>query len=534
MFGLGSFQHSKWGYDIYSYPNNLGITPANTTGLQSTQGTWSGFTQAPNGYVYALPCGDWEYDSASGTNVPLQKIAVISPGESNIGQTKWSSGTIQFVTADGSTSKPLLPQSANPNSPGTQSRFRSKGVVGPNGLIYFFGDLCYDLSTGSTRMVVLNPAAGLNCTWQVVDIPRFAGSSDTLRYTGAVLGQDGYIYPIPGCNTTIRILPRTTPSGTDTIQYGYWNGTIGKRWQAGANTENGYGYPRSTSGIITPPAGVTSPNPTNANYGSLRDAIVHPNGKIYIMGDGGQWIFYIDTTSDNWDKVYSISSATSLAVYDETEGGLFGRCLGMFMEKLKPGQDPNTLKIYLMYLGKTGVVYSGTQAKTICLDPTTDTWELVGGSINWVNNTGSFPTVMRSGIQLQNGHIVGLIGITGTDFNQLIVTGSDVDENKILDPYNPSLFLKNIINRVIGGSNSTYMDDSNKAGGGVALTGTKRGKVIFGGGWKGGQIVSVKGYYPGIKYFNYDESNDDPIYKIPTSLSSLGTSYWNYYFNKPY
>jgi hypothetical protein len=187
-----------------------------------------------------------------------------------------------------------------------------------------------------------------------------------------------------------------------------------------------------------------------------------------------------------------------------------------------------------MYLGKAGTTYAGTQAKTICLDPTTNTWELVGGSINWVNNTGSFPTVMRSGIQLQNGHIVGLIGITGTDFNQLIVTGSDVDENKILDPYNPSLFLKNIINRVIGGSNSTYMDDSNKAGGGVALTGTKRGKVIFGGGWKGGQIVSVKGYYPGIKYFNYDESNDDPIYKLPTSLSSLVTSYWNYYFNKPY
>jgi hypothetical protein len=48
----------------------------------------------------------------------------------------------------------------------------------------------------------------------------------------------------------------------------------------------------------------------------------------------------------------------------------------------------------------------------------------------------------------------------------------------------------------------------------------------------GGSIVSVKGYYPRIKYF--DSTYVDDLYKIPSDLSTLPTSRWNSYCNKPF
>jgi len=70
------------------------------------------------------------------------------------------------------------------------------------------------------------------------------------------------------------------------------------------------------------------------------------------------------------------------------------------------------------------------------------------------------------------------------------------------------------------------------------LTGAGLGKNIFNGGMPGssastgGSIVSVKGYYPGIKYF--DSTYVDDLYKIPSDLNTLVTSRWNFYCNKPF
>ena len=79
-----------------------------------------------------------------------------------------------------------------------------------------------------------------------------------------------------------------------------------------------------------------------------------------------------------------------------------------------------------------------------------------------------------------------------------------------------------------------------KIGGTITGTNEALGKVIFSSAAVTtsllpntgvGEIISVKGYSPFTRYFNY--TNDDKlIYEIPSDLTDLSNSLYNSYFNK--
>jgi len=409
----------------------------------------------------------------------------------------------------------------------------------------------------SQKGVVILTPNGFSSTWVYKTFDQMFGGtfSTTASFSGGVLGQDGKIYLIPTGNVTARIDPTT-----DTISYGYWNGSSGRSWNTGVAPSNGFGYPRNSSGVvITPPTNVPALNRAVGLKGfALKDAISHPNGNIYMFPydpsanstEGSRWIFILNPA--NWGAINEIYSASSLAFPISTNpaspsgsDGVFGTCENIFLEKRKTGQSLTSLKIYAMYYGNGAAPYSATtwtsnypNAKMVQFDPTDNTWSLVGNisNLQTASNNGQ---VSKPGFQLANGHITSMISLaSGTQTANIVVTGDSSPSGvKYVDN------TKDVIGSVseTGLFNVSYGNPpsaSGSYGGGVVLTGAGLGKNIFNGGMSssststGGSIVSVKGYYPGIKYF--DSTYVDDLYKIPSDLNTLVTSRWNFYCNKPF
>ena len=359
-------------------------------------------------------------------------------------------------------------------------------------------------------------------------------------FTGGVLGQDGKIYLVPNKNSTARI-----DLSNDTIQTGYWTGLTGRRLRSGASPDNGFGYPRNSSGtIITPPANVPAKNEaTYKTFSGLKDAIAHPNGKIYMFpydsGGTSRWIFILDP--NNWGQNNEFYSSVDLALpipnpITGNSGSVFGSCENVFLEKLKDGQDPTTLKIYATYFGNSSYYNSNwnsayPNAKMLELDPVENTVALVGDTNTSNGGAGVWGQAAKPGIQFPNGFIISfLAGLAGNKISNVIITGDEVGANNAFPDST-----KNIIGSSSDiGTFSSFANPpsaSGSFGGGSILINNSFGKVIFSGGsTTGGIAFSVKGFYPGIKYFD----SGDNIYKIPTNLAGLATSLWNSYCNKPF
>jgi hypothetical protein len=527
MLGLGSFKSSKWAFDYLKSTNsfNSNVTITNPS---SSFGLWNTPTVGHDGFVYMLPCAD----TATVNNVAstgLTGILVVNPGNSNNGTTSYTAP--QSFYSEPGTGRDSIPISSN--IVGSNIRFASKGILAPNGKIYFIG-------FSQPGVVILTPN-GFNSIWQYKTFSQmgFEPGTSTQLFTGGVLGQDGKIYLVPNKNAIARI-----DTSNDTIQTGYWNGGSVRRLRQGGNGENGFGYPRNSSGtIITPPTNVPSPNTSsNKTFNGLKDAIAHPNGKIYMFPYDSEatsrWIFILDP--NNWGQITEFYSSSALALpvptpSTSTNGLVYGSCENIFLEKLKDGQDPETLKIYATYFGNANNTVPWNNqfpnAKMLELDPTDDTVYLVG-SINSANVSGNRGQAAKPGIQFPNGFIASfLAGISmPNNITNVIITGDEVGANNSFPDST-----KNII-----GSSSDIVAFSNfgnppspagSFGGSSILINNSFGKVIFSGGSEtGGIAFSVKGFYPGIKYFD----SGDNIYKIPTPLTELATSLWNSYCNKPF
>jgi hypothetical protein len=539
MLAAGSFKSSKWGYSVYKPSNNSFNSSHTFSSPSSNYGLWSTPTLGPDGFIYMMPTSDLATVNGA-INSNLQGVLIVNPNSSN------SQGNIKYEnpTSVYSNLGDVIPVGPSPTAYGNRVRFASKGILAPNGKIYFIG-------LSQKGVVILTPN-GFSSTWQYKTFDQMLGATapSGMSFSGGVLGQDGKIYLIPTGTATARIDP-----ATDTMSYGYWNGSIGKRWNAGTSSENGFGYPRNSSGsIITPPANVDSPNSaTNKLFNGFKDAISHPNGKIYLFpydtGGTSRWIFILDPA--NWGTNHEIHSASSLAFPispDPTApsgaDGVFGTCENIFLEKRKSGQSLTTLKIYAMYYGNGNGSYSSSiwndnypNAKIIRFDPTDNTWTLVGNIIN-LQSASNNGMAARPAFQLPNGHIVSMSAFTtGSVTTANVITGDSVDTIKF----------PNLSSDIVGSLselsvfNTTYGNPpqvNGSYGGGVILTGQGLGKNIFSGGMAnsststGGSIVSVKGYYPGIKYFDSTFVSD--LYTIPSDLSVLTTSRWNSYCNKPF
>ena len=545
MLASASFKSSKWGYSVYKPANNSFNNSDHTFASPSSNfGLWSTPTLGPDGYIYMLPTSD--IATVNGVvNTNLQGILIVNPLTSNSqGNVKYQNPISVYSTAGN-----VIPVGSSPAVYGSRIRFASRGVLAPNGKIYFIG-------LSQKGVVILTPN-GFSSTWEYKTFDQMFGGtfSTSASFSGGVLGQDGKIYLIPTGNVTARIDPTT-----DTISYGYWNGSSGKSWNTGLVPSNGFGYPRNSSGVVIPPP--TNVPAVNSAAGSklfaLKDAISHPDGKIYMFpydpsatsAGGSRWIFILNPA--NWDNVNEIYSASSLAFPISTDpaspsgsDGVFGTCENIFLEKRKTGQSLTSLKIYAMYYGNGVSPYSTTtwtsnypNAKMVEFDPTNNTWSLVGNITNLqsISNNGQ---VSKPGFQLANGHITSMISfVSGTQTANIVVTGDSSPSGvKYVDN------TKDVIGSVseTGLFNVSYGNPPNSSGsygGGVVLTGAGLGKNIFNGGMPGsstsagGSIVSVKGYYPGIKYF--DSTYVDDLYKIPSDLNTLVTSRWNFYCNKPF
>ena len=525
MLGLGSFKSSKWAFDYFKSTNsfNSNVTITNPS---SSFGLWNTPTVGPDGFVYMLPCAD-NATVSNVANTPLTGILVVNPGNSNNGTTSYTAPSSQYLTSGtGRDSIPTL------TGVGSIIRFASKGILAPNGKIYFIG---YSLP----GVVILTPN-GFNSTWQYKTFTQMGFSTTVANlFTGGVLGQDGKIYLIPNGNVTARIDPTT-----DLISIGYWNGAIGRRLRSGASPDNGFGYPRNSSGtIITPPANVPAKNEAlYKTFNGLKDAIAHPNGKIYMFpydsAGNSRWIFILNP--DNWGQNNEFYSSVDLALPNpnpvtSTSGSVFGSCENIFLEKLKDGQDPTTLKIYATYFGNSAYTSNWNSAypnaKMLELDPTDDTVALVGDTNTANGGTGVYGQAAKPGIQFPNGFIVSFLsGLAGSKISNVIITGDEVGANNAFPDST-----KNIIGSSSDiGTFSSFANPPSAAGsfgGSSILINNSFGKVVFsGGGITGGIAFSVKGFYPGIKYFD----SGDNIYKIPANLAALATSLWNSYCNKPF
>lgn len=523
MLGLGSFKSSKWAFDYLSTSNSFNSTVPISNG-SSNYSLWNAPTVGPDGFVYMLPCSDTATINGI-ANTALTGILIVNPGNSNNGTTSYQAP--QSLYAEPGTGRDAIPAGTEL---GSNIRFASKGILAPNGKIYFIG-------FSQLGVVILTPN-GFSSTWEYKTFAQMGFNPGTTNnyFTGGVLGQDGKIYLVPNKSVTARI-----DTSNNIIQTGYWNGSTGRRLRSGGNSENGFGYPRNSSGsIITPPANVPSPNEAlGKTFLGLKDAIAHPNGKIYMFPydsrGNSRWIFILDP--DNWGSNNEFYSSTDLALPIPTpntsnSGSVFGTCENIFLEKLKEGQDPTTLKIYATYSGNSSYTSPWNSlypnAKMLELDPIDNTVGLVG-DINTANGgTGAYGQAARPGIQFPNGFIVSFLsGLAGNKISNVVITGDDGGANNTFPDST-----KNIIGSgadvyfpVFGNPPTTY----GSFGGSSILIGASFGKIIFNGN-QGGMAFSVKGFYPGIKYFD----SGDNIYKIPTSLTGLATSLWNSYCNKPF
>ena len=530
MFAAGSIKASKWGYDLYVPPASNKWWSNSITSITSNLGAWSSPTLAPNGRLYCLP-----QTGTYNTNVNLNGVLVINPGT-----TKSSIPTSVICNATGSTDRP------NFTAFTSSSRYIGKGILAPNGLIYFMPNFY------NTHFVILNPDGGPdpdNPTWEVEPLSKIANKTWSTIYpnfSGGVLGQDGYIYLIShNSPVTCRIHPRNTTingftPGYDVYQLGYYDATTTAKTFTSASGpfKQPQDYTATTRTNVVTGGDPPIPQITDDNEGYVLDAISHPNGKIYVFPmntfSESRFVFIIDP--QYWGTVREFASLPSLAMDNAT--GVKGAFRNVFMEKLKPSQDPDTLKMYATFTknATTTAAQNDSRQKIVEFDPTDNSWSLVGETVPIAGGTNGAYTAASNSFLLPNGIIAAGMGLGSTaipnSISQVIITGGDVVDNKI-----PSISKNIVLNtkealilKNICAVPTFYMGN----GSGVPMTSSNnRGKTIISGAAGWAFHLSVKGYHPGIKYFNYDPATDSSMFEIPTDLEDLKTSLWNSYFNKP-
>ena len=540
----GIIHSSIWAYGSHDYPKYLGITTSLPN--QPQMGCWSSPTLAPNGKVYCLPVATIMADTST-----LQKIAVITPGSPNTSTTNYTASTISFIDADGSPGRPLIPSSGGTNS--TWRRYGQKGILAPNGLLYF-------LPESESSLFILDPTSE---TWDLktfTDIETetglTSGSIPAFSFKSAVLGQDGYIYLIPNRAVTIRIAPRNTavnPGSTDVYEKGYYDNTTDlKKFRkiSGAITaQSMYHYPKSSSGVQLT---TTQNAQTTTTYvGDIAMGIQHPNGKIYMGGGFTRWIFILDPA--NWGQSNEIYSTADLNMSSYLlDGGGSAKAFSKDLTLLKKQTGQSTTSLKMQYITDTYVLASGTQAYTQLLqsleiDPTTNTVTPITScfplntSGNSGNNLGNTGGILSTRIQFPTGLILKNVESAGS-YARYVLGG---DSQGVSSNYQN--YVRNSTSSILAGLAQVGNISTNplfaysiggysRIGGSVIPPNEKSAITIIVGAEgatvnnRSGEIVSIKEYSPETTYFSYTEDDKD-LYQIPSDLTTLPTSLYNSYCN---
>jgi len=199
-----TLQASTWGWTN----NDLGSTGISNT--DPAYGEFTGYTVANDGYAYAIPLNQ---------NATLvDKVMVISPGTCNTRYTNYTAPTTSLINA-GTAGKPSF--AACPNI------LNSKGILAPNGKIYYIRSTGSDAGVNNTGLCILTPNNG-DCTWEFYNITTVVARN----IAGLILGKDGKLYIIPGGATTSPYtskLVRLNISGPSIVEEvsGWYNDTLG-------------------------------------------------------------------------------------------------------------------------------------------------------------------------------------------------------------------------------------------------------------------------------------------------------------------
>ena len=541
MFAAGSIKTSKWGWDFKGY--TVKYDPSYTGGGSS--GCWGPLTLAPNGFYYALP-RVWTKNSLA-TGTPANDVLCFKPGKSNNKTNKWEPAQI-FLVPGGGQKQPNLPSSWANYIPSAQYRFPSPGVLAPNGYIYFFG-------INERAYVRLTPQADPDADpitatqWEVFKYNQTTPQIDfTVEgttsasgsfYSGGILGRDGYIYLIPSTTTantnftnnnvkqrTVRIAPRNTAinsSNVDVVELGYYTGLVSgvRVFNRNYTAPRPYAYGIDINGSeLTIPTDITVSAYTSSVGRSLANAIVHPNGKIYLFGGASKRIYILDPTK--WGLNTEIYTNNNIYIPTDFSASpnraWHGAGVTGTLEKLKPGQDPNTLKIFFaLSVGNQTVTTETTKKYTsaIAFDPVTETFD---GSF-YDNTTNEGLTLMNSPTQgigansssfahFPNGHILQSTSspTAGSNpFSKLLYIGKN-NETKFIGPVK-----RNILSTIEKTAMyETYTHAAGQYGWGSSVPGIKSsfGKTLYSSIWGACEITSVKGFYPRIKHFSYNDNQN--------------------------
>jgi len=199
-----TLQASTWGWTN----NDLGSTGISNTDL--AYGEFTGYTVANDGYAYAIPLNQ---------NATLvDKVMVISPGTCNTRYTNYTAPTTSLINA-GTAGKPSF--TVCPNI------LNSKGILAPNGKIYYIRSTGYDAGVNNAGLCILTPNNG-DCTWEFYNITTVVARN----IAGLILGKDSKLYIIPGGATAspyVSRLVRLNISGPSIVEEvsDWYNNTLG-------------------------------------------------------------------------------------------------------------------------------------------------------------------------------------------------------------------------------------------------------------------------------------------------------------------
>jgi hypothetical protein len=529
MVLAGCVQSSVWAYGSSTYATNLG---AGSSAIPTTNGGWGAPTLAPNGLIYCLPT------ASTMDGVDFQKIAVVTPGIVNSSSSNYTKGTIALVTADGSPSRPYIPNTYPTGGDAVWRRYINRGILAPNGLLYFIPD-----SEGT--IVVLNPGTGAaNCTW---DLKTYTSIATDLGVAGlgnypfkcAVLGPDGYIYLIPNAGTyTVRIAPRNTSvnnTSTDIYQMGYYNGTTNRSFFADM-----YNFPKDINGVTltaTQNVRVTGAPDGRQYVGNVASALLHPNGLIYMGGGATRWIFILDT--NNWGTSNEIFSAPGLNlspyIFTGTTSSATAYSKDLFLEKPKSLSVNDVQSVKILYLTDTYRVNTPaatSQLTSLSIDASTNIISSLGSTNQGINlgNTGSLNGI---GIQMPNGLLFKPNTATGGNA-KYVFTGPNFINTTTFNPTDGPGAIE-YMPGIAAGTFKEAMGAYSRSGSSVILPNQKGNvSIVIGGNANpfnfSGELVSIKQYSPDTTYFSY-KTEEYPIYNIPSNLTTLPTSLYNSYCN---
>lgn len=556
-----TIQNSVWGWASKPLPTTG--KGEFTTGMSR----FSNYTLGPDGWVYALPCNPT-------IGASDQVVLALNPGEANSHKTNYSAATGQFITADGSPTRPTF--MAKDATAG--ALFESKGVVAPNGKIYFF-------TKTHSILCELTPA-GLSTTWKFydfsVDVP---SSSVSFNYfLGVILGKDGKLYLIP--NGAISKLIRFDISGAiPVVETSYLDGSTGKKFNTVIKSPLGKTYtpgPSSDCYTATPPTGaphwddVTNPNnaltgssfaSSNMSAGLVCLDPVRTSNKIYFTIHLGTWIMWIDP--DNWGNANVIGTVEDLWLRKLLSGYSGYRTAstvhgcansGYKFGSMTPGANRK------LYINITNMAQNGGFADPAIYAGTPNVFLQFTIEVDTVTNVATLrPGVTSSQVlgkyggsdMMPNGYIFVLPNVHQTQPSVSSVTGSyhrkvlQVDTNPSTavirnEAYttayvdNPGWNNISIANAAgfLSTASVTNANQQVQFNNIVVLPGDKKGKVIIAGrnNTFGVELMSVKGFYKGVTHFDlkntYDPANNVNKIEMPSNIATIATSDYNVYYNK--